>query len=464
MADVIAAVDSTTGRFGPLVENALVALMQAAVLEGVTDTIANIDDVEQAVANKIATTITPAALKNLNVLPSAAKNLITGWFHCDGFGAIGDGVTDSRGGIQGALTAAGAAYIATGAVQQVYLPAGIFAVSSTAFYNDNGSQFGITSLLLPSGVDFFGPGTIKVKDANYGPGAVYGCIRSSSSGISKAKIRQITIDGNKGAQVASQQCSNILLTVVDDVEIDHVRSKRANGNGILIQGTSAVPATNVRITDCFVSEATMIGIQVSQFAALTIVRNVVGDCTNNGIDVYGENGSAQTNGEGFVIEANTVYNCSVGIFPETVSWGIVQGNLCMNNTESGIHVNRVNGVLRAVSLIANQCLGGPIGIFVTGDMFPGGIRIRDNVIDAVTQAGIQLGGGGASVSYVYIVNNSIDMATINTGALIAVAAGTPVWSQSMIRRTTTKNTDRSRDVYNLATSTVNTVSYDQANG
>lgn len=57
--------------------------------------------------------------------PKAVVNALTGWYHVDGFGAVGDGVTDDRAAIQAALDAARAAGRGT-----VYIPNRVHIVGS----------------------------------------------------------------------------------------------------------------------------------------------------------------------------------------------------------------------------------------------------------------------------------------------------------------------------------------------
>lgn len=391
-------------------------------------------------------------------LGGAAANTITGWFHVDQYGAVGDGVTDDHAAIQNAINAAHTAYLSTGARQVAYLPPKVHLVAADSYYKTDGSTDGsAVSLYLLDGVDFIGPGTLKVKANAYGSGAHYAAIRSASTGLSHASVRDITIDGNKTNNTASVQCSNIELLAVTDVEVSHTRHVQANGQGIMVYGTTSAAATDVKINRNDVDGCTSIGIQVSQFNGLDIDGNVVSNCGNNGIDVYGEAGTTTSNGINFRIANNRVTACAAGIFPETVANGLVENNHCFFNSESSIHVNRINGAPK-VMLQGNFCIGGPVGILITGDMYGGGVYIRGNTITDVTSAGIQMGGGGSTSSNVFIDSNFIDTATPNSTALHLVATGTNVWSTSMIRNTMTRNTNRAYDTVNYATTTTN-VSY-----
>lgn len=81
--------------------------------------------------------LTPAAASATYVpLPEAQKNALTGWFHTDGFGAVGDGAADDTAAIQAAIDAADAA-----GGGRVYLRKGTYKV---------------TGLLLPSKVTLVG--------------------------------------------------------------------------------------------------------------------------------------------------------------------------------------------------------------------------------------------------------------------------------------------------------------------
>jgi hypothetical protein len=377
-------------------------------------------------------------------------------------GAVGDGNTDDRAAIQTAIAAANAAYTTTGVTQRVYFPARTFMVGAVPFLNIDGSTNGAVSLVLLSGVELFGPGTIKVKAGAYGSGALFGAIRSTSSGISNAAIRGITVDGNKTNNVTSSQCSNILLTVTDDVTVADTHNVNANGNGILLSGLSNTAVmTRVRVRNNTVSGANAIGIQGSQFNGLDIIGNQVTSTGDNSIDIYGENGSTTASGQNWQILNNRCSYGLVGVFTETVANGIVAGNYVYNCTAAGFHVNRINGAPTSITVTGNQFTNNPIGMYITGDM--GSVYIRGNTITGATTAGVQMGGGGANLSHIYMDGNFIDTATLNAVALVLIATGTNTWSKSLILRTLTQNTNRSYDVVNYATTTTTDVAFAAAN-
>jgi hypothetical protein len=460
MVDIVAAVDSVTGRFGPLVENALAARTQAALDAGVQSAIAGMSGLADAVADAIGAKTTTSLLKDANVIPSASRNAITGWYHVDGFGAKGDGATDDRAAIQAALNAANDLYTRNHKRQSVYLPPSLHIVGAVDYRKADGSIYGAVSLMLPDGVDFFGPGTIRVKSGAYGNGALYAIIRSSDAGVSTASVKGITLDGNRAGNVGSVQCSNIQLEAKTDVEVSETYQLNANGNGIMVRGSIGRLATNIRINRNTVNGASAIGIQASQFDGLEIDQNNVQGTSDNGIDIYGENGSTTSSGINWRISRNRVRQAPVGIFIESVAHGICEGNDVTGCLSECIHVNRINSAPDKVTISNNQLESSPNGIRITGDM--GSVYIRGNTIAGVTTGGIHMGGGGANLSHIYIDSNFIDVANINQVPLVLIASNTNVWSQTVIRRTITQNTNRAYDVFNYATTKVN-VSYDAAN-
>jgi hypothetical protein len=374
-------------------------------------------------------------------------------FAPENFGATGDGVAIDRDNVQAAIDAAAARYGTTGVRQTVPITRA-YLLDSIPYTKTDGTVFGAVSLMLKDGVILAGTGTLKVKNGAYGSGAFYAAIRSASSGLSNAGIRDITIDGNKAGNSASTQCSNIVLEAKADIDVTNVRSVNANGHGIMVRGSTATAATNIRIRGCYVTAATGIGIQSSQFDGLDIDNNTVVGCGNNGIDIYGEDGDTAPNGSNFRISNNRVRQTLVGIFLETVQGGIVTGNLVEFSTSSDIHSNRINGEPRHINIAANTCLGSPVGFFATGDS--GGLTFRNNTVVGATTAAVQLGAGGGNVSYTYILDNTLNTATLNTQPLVLITGAQASFNRH--RGTITKNTDRSKDTVVTATTVVSNVS------
>lgn len=377
---------------------------------------------------------------------SGSGNGGMGWFTPETYGAAGDGATIDRAAVQTAITAAHGAYVQTGATQRVYLSPKVYLVDAVDYHRADQSIYGAVSLMLSDGVELCGPGTIRVKNNAYGNGAFYAVIRSIDTGISHARITGITVDGNAAGNPASIQCSNIVLEALDDVEVIGVRSLNANGNAIMVRGTIGRPMSRTRISGCIVAQATAIGIQCAQFNVLEIDNNLVTNTADNGIDIYGENGSTSVSGYNFRIVGNHVDHGLVGVFLETVAAGVVTGNVLRNCTGLGASVNRINGAPLEINIVGNHLANNPVGVRVTGDT--GGVTIRGNTIAGASQSCVQLGGGGGNVSYVYVLDNTLDTATLNSVPLVSVQGRQAAFNRH--RGTITQNTDRSKDTVTTA--------------
>lgn len=444
MVDVIAAVDSTTGAFGSLVQNRLRADMQTAINAGVTAAVQGMPTIAQAVSNALAplTTTTAIAAASVN-----KRNISTGWFHVTDYGAKHDGTTYDNGPIQAAIDAATAAYASTlafstnGVTQRVYLESGGYLLTALSYTLDDGTADGtIMGILLRDGVELFGPGVLKVRSGAYGSGAFFAAVRSKPAGVSNAKLVGITVDGNRGGNTASQQCSNIVLPAKANVTIDGVRSINANGNGIMVYGTTTTVAKNISVINCAVDGCSTIGIQCSQFDGLRIVGNDVSNTSDNSIDVYGENGTTSTHAYSFVINNNRCTAGGTGIFLETVSHGVCTGNI-VNSCGEGFHVNRINGAPEDLNITGNTITGCATGVACTGDT--NGVTISNNYINYFNTAGVKLGGAGRVSNY-YAINNVMNGVT-GSVPLFLVSAGTNQATKLIHRGTITQSTDRSYD-------------------
>lgn len=327
------------------------------------------------------------------------------------YGAVAnDPSIDSKEAIQAAVDAANAKYLVTGAMQSVYIPPGVFWVGARAITNtDELTQNGIVSVQMRSGVRLYGTGTLKALPNLYGAGAYFRIIGSDRGArISNVILEGFGLDGNRNNQVASTQCSNIVLEVSNNIRVEGVRSVEANGNGMMIRGRYPDTATNIRISNCYVYGCNSIGIQSSQFNGLVIADNTVDTTANNCIDVYGDTGvsGSVSNGVNFSITGNTVRNSEVcGIFPETVANGVVSGNSIYNCRE-GIHINRIRSVPKNIVVSSNSIYGSAdAGIWISGDMQ--GINIFGNTVSdwLVGTAAIKLGTSSGNVSNVYIHGN-----------------------------------------------------------
>lgn len=357
------------------------------------------------------------------------------------FGAIGDGVTDDRVAFQDAIDSASSLYAVDGAIRTVFIPDGVylFATYVGIIPTGSGSQDGILCIEMKSGVRLAGNGTMTVPDSFYGVGAYFRIIGADKGAqVSDVSFDGFTINGNEANQVASVQCSNIVLEAGNNILVNSIKSINANGMCVMIRGSFATPMKNVRVVNNYADNATMIGIQCSQFDGLVISDNNVRNTADNGIDIYGDAGAGTGgtvgNGLNFVISGNTVKNSKTGIFPETVSFGTVTGN-SVSSCEYGVWVNRIvsepRGIIVSDNIITETT---NVGVVVTGDT--GGVHITNNLITDYTGSAVNIGNAG-NVANVFVRNNIFspsaitDFAVKITGAL----ASRIVVTNNIIRNT-----------------------------
>ena len=340
-------------------------------------------------------------------LTKASYSLINGApYNVKDYGAKGDNATDDTAAINLAITAANTA---GGGV--VYVPAGTYLVGGYVYTG----VVGAAAILLRDNVHLVIDGTIKVKNSAYGAGAFYGVIRSLDVGLTNASITGVgTIDGNKANQIASQQCNNIYLTCLFNVVVDGIYSVNANGMGIQLIPPASLPSpplgaatthTACAVQNCFVNNVTNIGIQVSHGLYCNISENRITTCTNNCIDIYGDDGTVSPDNGIMSINGNTVGAGLVGVFVETSKRVSVVGN-AIDACTTGIAVNRINGAPAVISISGNTVSGCSSGIATTGDT--GGVLISNNFL-AFTAYGLILGGTtvalAGNVSYINAFGN-----------------------------------------------------------
>ena len=369
----------------------------------------------------------PSGASNVGLSQGGTVQDAVYWLTPEMFGAkASDPSFDNQYKIQEAIDAANSEYLSTGSIQTVYIPNGVFWVGNRTITNTGEStQNGLLSIQMKSGVRLCGEGTIKAKANAYGSGAYYRMIGSDRGDrVQDVEIIGITLDGNVSNQVASTQCSNMVLEASRNILIDGVKSVNSNGNGMMIRGRYPDAVHNVRIVNCYVYNCNFIGIQSSQFNGLVISNNTVDTTADNGIDIYGDTNISysDSNGINFSITGNTVKNSRCGIFPETVSYGTVAGN-SIYNCPRGIHVNRIRSVPKNIVVTGNSIVkstGG--GVRVTGDIV--GLTVCGNTFSDWTGSAVKLGASGGSVSGVYVHDNTfipseVDSYVISTEGAVA---------------------------------------------
>ena len=338
-------------------------------------------------------------------LTKVSYSMISGApYNVKDYGALGNGVADDTAAINLAISAANTA---GGGV--VYVPAGTYLLG---VYTYTGIVTGVAGIVLRDNVDLVIDGTLKVKDNAYGVGAFYGAIRSLDAGLANASITGTgTINGNKANQTASVQCSNIYLTCLFNVVVNNINSVSANGMGIQLVPVTGSTHTACAVQNCFVNDVTNIGIQVSHGLYCNISENRITTCTNNCIDIYGDDGTASPDNGITSINGNTVGGGLVGVFVETSKRVSVVGN-AIDGCTAGIAVNRINGAPAVISISGNTISACATGISNTGDT--GGILISNNFI-AFTAYGLVLGGVtvalAGNVSYTNAFGNVFSPAT-----------------------------------------------------
>ncbi|HHR0984034.1 TPA: right-handed parallel beta-helix repeat-containing protein, partial [Klebsiella oxytoca] len=350
---------------------------------------------------------------------------------------------DSRVAIQSAIDAAHAAWLATGSVQNVFIPSGsTFLVSSVPAVMESGVTSGLWCLRIRSGVRLAGGGTIKpVDNAFAADTTLFRVIGSDSGGSTRptdVHFEGITIDGNLANQVANSNAHGIWVYMLGNSAITRCDFQNIAGCGGSLRGMIETPAKNIKVIGNQVANCGNIGLQVSWFDGLVVDDNIVRDCTDNGIDIYGNSGeSGEPTGINFSLNGNVVSECLTGIFLETVANGSVIGNVLQGNAQN-IHLNRINSQPRNIDIDGNAIDGGLYGIRVQGDMR--GINITGNTIRGYSIAAFRFGNSttvNSSTSYINVRNNTITP-TVANSYVVWIGGGTA--SRITVKGNTVENT------------------------
>ncbi|WP_334676237.1 right-handed parallel beta-helix repeat-containing protein, partial [Klebsiella oxytoca] len=350
---------------------------------------------------------------------------------------------DSRVAIQSAIDAAHAAWLATGSVQNVFFPSGsTFLVSSVPAVMESGVTSGLWCLRIRSGVRLAGGGKLKlVANAFAADTTLFRMIGSDSGGATRptdVHFEGITLDGNLENQVANRNAHGIWVYMLGNSAITRCDFQNIAGCGGSLRGMIETPAKNIKVIGNQVANCGNIGLQVSWFDGLVVDDNIVRDCTDNGIDIYGNSGeSGEPTGINFSLNGNVVSECLTGIFLETVANGSVIGNVLQGNAQN-IHLNRINSQPRNIDIDGNAIDGGLYGIRVQGDMR--GINITGNTIRGYSIAAFRFGNSttvNSSTSYINVRNNTITP-TVANSYVVWIGGGTA--SRITVKGNTVENT------------------------
>lgn len=328
----------------------------------------------------------------LAVASSACGQLsrASGAYTVRAFGAKGDGVTNDAPAIQRAIDA-----VAKAGGGVVTIDPGTYLLR----YRPSDDGDGGSALTLRSGVALEGVSrehcVLKLADAQLGPGS-YARIIASKGEIRRAALRSFSIDGNRQGQGQFRDEFGGAAVLLGwkgrciDVTIENLIVRDATGQGIMLQGSIGNVSRNLRISNNLVERTAFIGIQSSQFDGIEIVGNVINDCHDNAIDVYGDDTAGHSTvatSHRATIAGNRIRGCSIGVFLETVADSVATRNVIEDCRIAGVRINRIHGEPRNLTVERNRIGGTPIGVAIGGDT--GGVLVRDNEVTDFSIAGIE---------------------------------------------------------------------------
>jgi hypothetical protein len=230
----------------------------------------------------------------------------------------------------------------------------------------------------------------------------------------KFLMRDLTLDGGKSLVTSEEtdtfEAGIMLIGYVpntpSDIEatIDNVTVKNYAQYGISIYGDQA---NGIKIVNCNIRDIGNAGQAFSVGAGIvaaisgsnfTVANNVIKNCKQNGVFIS----SAGVNSGNHVIANNVILTCGasgIGYFEQAnygsisgvgISKIAVTGNVCIENTRSGIQFNvDTVGLLKLISITGNVCTGNTYG----------GIELNStntapNIVSDVVVSGNQATGNG----------------------------------------------------------------------
>lgn len=306
------------------------------------------------------------------------------------YGAVGDGTTDDLDAFQDAVDAA---FTAGGGV--VYVPARTYEFSSWTGNNSNVPAY--YGLRLKTGVSLVAdPGaTILVVGGpgNGGLGAVIG--NDQTDGDTDIHISGLTVDmsaGTAGALTVGVQFGNS-VSAGAPVARCSVRNVTVLGSPYLgIQLRDG--CTDFAVEGCSVLTAGDIGIQVGAGQRGRIASNLVRDCADNAVDIYGDTGTTgDPNAADITVTGNVLEDSRCGVFLETTDRCTVVGNSIVACTESGVQVNRINSECRSNVIAGNAIRVATNGIWLIGPCYQN--TIVGNTVDLTADNGVGIAIQGA---------------------------------------------------------------------
>lgn len=276
------------------------------------------------------------------------------------FGATGNGTIDDRVGIQKAIDYCNANYVSgVGPRIVTFTSTYVVSLDPSAPNVVGENSVGRTAINLLSGVTLQGNGKIILYSGTGGTTSG-GVITNYSGPCNNVIIRGITIDGAAGV-ISGTGISCIKLLDGDNILVDGVTVLNSTAGGIYLrQGTNATyGCSNSRVVNCFIKGVAYIGIQLQRPDTITVMNNVILNCTDNAIDVEGNDSSITGQGiaRKVLITGNNVDTCLAGVFLESCGDINVTSNIITNFKTHGIIQNRINSGSFNVSITSNVING-----------------------------------------------------------------------------------------------------------